>query len=120
MFLKRRNDIILIIILLAGIIALFVFSFVRNNSDGVPYVNIYKEDKILYSVPLEKNDVIEVDGEISNMVIVIKNGRVHVEYSGCDNQICVHEGEKSHENEMITCLPNKIYIRIGSKVDVKG
>ncbi len=118
--LKRSNDIILITLLLAGIIALFVFFFVRNNNGDAPYVNIYKEDKILYSVPLEKNDTIEVTGDVSKMVIVIKNGRVHVEYSGCDNQICVHEGEKSEFNEMITCLPNKIYIRIGSKIDVKG
>ena len=113
--LKRRNDIILIAFILTGIIALFVFFFVRVNSDEIPYVNIYHGDELLYSVPLEKNDKIEIDGDVSKMVIVIQNGKVHVDYSGCDNQICIHEGEKSYINEMITCLPNKVYIRIGSK-----
>ena len=117
---KRRNDIILILIILAGIVSLFIFVFMRNSYGDVPYINIYHQDKVLYSVPLEKNDRITVEGDISKMVIVIKNGRVHVEESGCDNQICVHEGEKSSLNEMITCLPNKIYIRIGKRIDVNS
>lgn len=118
--LKRRNDIILIAFILAGIIALFVFFFIRRGSGNNLYVNIYHEDKILYSLPLDKNEKIEINGDVSKMIIIIKNGKVHVDYSGCDNQICVHEGEKSYENEMITCLPNKVYIRIGSKIDVTG
>jgi len=118
--LKRRNDIILISILIIGIISLFIFFVMRNNNGDVPYVNIYHEDKLLYSVPLEKNDNIVVKGDISEMTIIITNGYVHVEESGCDNQICVHEGNKHYMNEMITCLPNKIYIRIGSKQDVNS
>ena len=116
--LKRRNDIILIALVLAGIVALFIMFFIRRENGDMLYVNIYHEDKVLYSVPLERNDEIEVTGSVSKMKIIIKNGKVHVDYSGCDNQICVHEGEKYHENDMITCLPNKIYIRIGSKIDV--
>ena len=115
---KRRNDIILILILIAGIVSLFIFNFFRQENTDIPYVNIYYEDKILYSVPLEQNKEIKIKGAISDMVIVIKNGKVHVEESGCDNQICVHEGEKYHVNETITCLPNKIYIKIGSKQNV--
>lgn len=117
---RRVNDIILIIALLFGIAALFVLFFIRQNSGDMLYVNIYHKDELLYSVPLEKNDNIEINGDVSKMIIIIKNGKVHVEYSGCDNQICVHEGEKNHENDMITCLPNKVYIRIGSKLDVNS
>ena len=117
---KRRNDIILILFILAGIVSLFIFVFLWNESGDIPYVNIYHQDKVLYSVPLEKNDTIVVQGDVSEMTIVIKNGRAHVKESGCDNQICVHEGEKSNYNEMITCLPNKIYIRIGKKVNVSS
>ena len=117
---KRRNDIILIIFLMASIVALFVFFFIRMNSDEVPYVNIYHKEELLYSVPLEKNDTIEVTGDVSKMIIVIKNGKVHVDYSECYNQVCVNDGEKSHINDVIVCLPNKIYIRIGSKQDVSS
>ncbi len=117
---KRRNDIILIIFLMASIVALFVFFFIRMSSTETPYVNIYHNEELLYSVPLEKNDTIEVNGDVSKMKIIIKNGKVHVDYSGCDNQICVHEGEKSHFNDVITCLPNRIYIRIGSKENVSS
>ena len=115
---KRRNDIILIGILILGIVSLFIFNYFRQENTDLPYVNIYHGDKIVYSVPLEKNDEIRVNGDISEVVIVIKNGRVSVKESGCDNQICVHEGEKSHVNDTITCLPNRIYIRIGSKQNV--
>ena len=115
---KRRNDIILIGILIIGIVSLFIFNLFRENNTDLPYVNIYHEDKILYSVPLEQNKEIVVNGDISEMTIIIKNGKVWVKESGCENQICVHEGEKSHMNDTITCLPNKIYIKIGSKQDV--
>ena len=115
---KRRNDIILIIILIIGIVSLFIFNLFRQNNTDLPYVNIYYEDKILYSVPLEQNKEIVVTGAVSEMTIVIKNGKVSVRTSGCSNQICVHEGEKSHMNDTITCLPNKIYIKIGSKQNV--
>lgn len=115
---KRRNDIILIGILILGIVSLFIFNFFRQNNTDIPYVNIYSEDKLLYSVPLEQNREIVVNGAESKMTIVIKNGRVSVKESGCSNQICVHEGEKYHYNDTITCLPNKIYIKIGSKQNV--
>lgn len=117
---KRRNDIILITLLLAGIVALFIMFFVRKESGNQLYVNIYHKEELLYSLPLEKNDKVIVEGDVSEMIIVIKNGRVHVDYSGCDNQICVHEGEKNQEYDVITCLPNRIYIRIGSKLDVNS
>ena len=115
---KRRNDIILILVLLAGIVSLFIYVFLRDNSGDAPYVNIFYEDKVLKSVPLEKNDRIVVKGDISEMVIIIKNGRVHVEESGCEGQNCVREGEISYFFQWICCAPNKIYIRIGRKVNV--
>ncbi|MBR6072216.1 MAG: NusG domain II-containing protein [Acholeplasmatales bacterium] len=117
---KRVNDIILIIALLFGIAALFIVFFVRQESGEMLYVNIYHKEDLLYSVPLEKNDTIEINGDVSKMIIIIKNGKVHVDYSGCDSQTCVHEGEKNHEHDVITCLPNKVYIRIGSKLDVNS
>ena len=46
------------------------------------------------------------------MIIIVNEGKIHVEYSGCSNQICVNEGEKEYENEVITCLPNHIIIKI--------
>ena len=46
------------------------------------------------------------------MVIVVDYGKVYVKESGCENQICVHMGEKSMENETITCMPNQITIII--------
>ena len=107
---KRRNDIILIIsILLISLILFFFFSF--NKAKGrIAY--IYHNEEIIMRLDLNIDKEVKVTGDISDMIIIVNEGKIHVEYSGCSNQICVNEGEKEYENEVITCLPNHIIIKI--------
>lgn len=116
---KIRNDIILIITLLiliiGSIITVLIFSF--NNDSDMLYVNIYKEDELLYSVSLDENKEYDINGKIGIVHVVIEDGYVYVSEAFCPNHICIEEGKKNHNNDMIVCLPNLIYIKIGGHID---
>lgn len=107
---KRRNDIILIAsILLISLILFFIFVF---NKDKGKVAYIYHNDEVIMKLDLNNDQEVKVTGDVSDMIIIVNNGKIHVEYSGCSNQICVNEGEKELSNEVITCLPNHIIIKI--------
>ena len=114
---KIRNDIILIIIVLALIITSFILMFTLRKTNSL-YVNIYKESNIIYSIPITEDKVIELDGYESHMIIEIKDESVRVKESGCHNQICVNVGFVKNFGETITCMPNLVYIKIGDKIDI--
>ena len=111
---KIRNDIILIISIAILIIGSFVWWIIANiDSPDRLYVNIYHDEELLYSVPLDEDKEIEVKGSIGILHIVIEDGYVFVEEADCPNHICVKEGKINKNNETITCIPNLVYIKIG-------
>ncbi len=115
---KIKNDIILIIIIFILVLSSFAFWFINNqNESNRLYVNIYYDEKLLYSTPLDENNEYKVNGKVGEVHIVIKNGYVAVTDADCPNHICVNEGKKNRINETITCLPNLVYIIIGGHVD---
>lgn len=44
--------------------------------------------------------------------VVIKDGKVRMEWSDCANQICVHAGSISQAGQQIVCLPNRVIVRL--------
>ena len=133
---KIRNDIILIITLGVLIVGGIIFWIIAGQGDTSDlYVNIYTRDAayasetydlddfkmpsdgiILYSVPLMEDKDIHLEGKVSEMEIVIKNGKVKVKESGCTGQDCVKMGSISKKYSAIICIPNLIYVTIGEQV----
>lgn len=107
---RLRNDLILISFVLLLSLGLFL-GWYFNRGKGKTVI-VYHNDEVVYKADLYKKQTITVKGDISDVVIKIDYGYVWVEDSLCNNHICMNMGKKSHENETITCLPNKIYITI--------
>lgn len=108
---RLRNDLILLLSLLLIGVTLFLFWNFNTKNQG-KYAVVYHGEEVVAKLDLYKSQTITVEGDISKVVIVVNYGKVYVKESGCVNQICVHMGEKSLENESITCLPNRITIII--------
>lgn len=113
---RIRNDIILIIIMASTIIGLFLWWGISKISYEPLYVNIYHDEELLYSIPLDENKEIVVKGEISDVKIIIKNSYVWVSESDCYNHTCIKQGKKNKRNETITCLPNLVYVKVGYRI----
>ncbi len=79
-----------------------------RNSDVV----IEIDGKPVYTLPLQTDRLLSIEGAYGNIIMEIKEGKVRVKEAHCPNQICAKEGWTSRG--VIVCLPNKIIIFVGS------
>ena len=108
---RLKNDLFLILALLSICLIIFMVWVFNPKKEGKKAL-VYHNEELIMSIDLYKNQTVYVEGDVSSMTIVVNYGKIYVKESGCYNQICVHMGEKSMENETITCLPNHITIII--------
>ena len=107
---KRYKFDLIMILSILGICLIALGIWFSLGKDNGKKAIVYHGDTIVAELDLAKSQRITVDGDISKLTIVVSYGKVYVSESGCENQICVHSGKKSKENETITCLPNKVYV----------
>ncbi len=111
---KRRNDIVFILalVIICASVGLS-FLFLREVGDSVT-VTIDGSDYGTYAL---SNDVtVEIkntDGAVTN-ILIIKDGKAHVEYASCPDGICVAHKPILREGESIVCLPNRVVITVVS------
>lgn len=111
---KRRNDIVFILALV--IICTFVglsFFFLREVGDSV---TVTVDGKGYGTYALSNDVTVEIkntDGVVTN-ILIIKDGKAHVEYASCPDGICVAHKPISREGESIVCLPNRVVITVVS------
>ena len=106
----RLLFIFLISVSIAGI-------FISKNalSQGSDVI-VEVDGKPSYTLPLNINKLLSIDGPYGPTLIEIESGKVRVKETYCRNQICVREGWIS--KGVIVCLPNKLVIIVGgSKKD---
>lgn len=113
-----RNDILLIIFLLAaGFLSMFTVSTLnKENVSSVAVVSI--DSREAYRIPLDGSQIeerVKIKFKNHTGYIDIKNGSVRMEEMDsaiCPEKICSETGwiEKSYQT--IVCLPNKIVVRI--------
>jgi len=97
-------DYILIILLLA--LALLLTLLLRNDAHK-QWVDIYVNDKIVETIALEKDAVVDLEGLGS---VEIKAGKVRIIDSTCEHHLCEKQGWS--DNLPIICVPHKIALVI--------
>lgn len=107
----RKADILLFFSFLA-LAALIALLPLMRSSGGEQKVRIISGGEIKGIYPLENDIDVEVrrDGHLN--IVSIKDKKVHMEYSDCKNQVCVHTGEITRTVETIVCLPNYLIVEI--------
>lgn len=105
----KKGDLILVVVLIVAIVLTIVFA--TKKSSGI--VEIYVDGTLKYQSDLSVSKVIELKDE--GMSVVIRDGRVWVEHSDCENQLCVHSAPISRGGGMIVCAPNKVVVSIPAK-----
>lgn len=108
---RRRNDIILIVGILAAVAVVAVI-FLLTRKEGA-YAAIVKDGQEIARYSLaEEREIPIADGEIVTNLLVIKGGKAHIREAICPDQICVEHRAVSKAGETIVCLPQKLVIRI--------
>lgn len=102
----KKNDLIIIVSVLVLAVATALFLGI-NGKNGTSVV-ISRDNEVLYKVPLNEDDRIDIDTNI----IIIENGKAFVKEANCNNQICVNHKPIKKTGEVIACLPNKVLVEI--------
>jgi hypothetical protein len=66
-----------------------------------------------YAYPLPHDARIALKGPLGDTVLLIEGGTARIEASPCDNKLCIAMGRISKGGQWISCLPNKVLVRIG-------
>ena len=111
----KKGDIALAIIavVLALIIWVLFAQTDRESTDGLVAV-IKKGNTVIERIVLgtmEDAREILIEGEF-HQIILVENGRIRFQESGCPKKICVQTGWLEEAGDMAVCLPNKTMITV--------
>ena len=99
-------------LLSVSLVSLF---FVKDVLPQGSEVIVEVQGKQVYTRSLNEDRVQEVSGPRGITVVEIKDRKVRVSASPCQNRICMSEGWIQHG--VIVCLPNQVVVRAGTKAD---
>ncbi len=108
---RIRNDIILVVALLAaGLAAWGVIRFTSKTGEYA-VVEINGTETARYRLDTDTEIDIETeDGHVNRLVI--SDGRASIVSADCPDRLCVKQGAISRAGQTIICLPHKLVIRI--------
>lgn len=107
---------IIILIVIIAISCCFSISLFSKNGETVEV--IYK-NALVFSCPLSKDNIYKFDKNGENLV-VIKDSKVYIQHSDCENQICVKSKAIDKSNQIIVCAPHNLIVKIVGKKDYDG
>jgi hypothetical protein len=81
-------------------------------------VRIEVDGKPVYILPTDSNNAVSVDGPIGKTRIEIKDHKVRITESPCNNKLCIHQGWT--QQGTIICLPNRILVTIEGQPQQSG
>lgn len=110
-WLKKRDIILIVSLLIVGIIALVIWHFVYSV-DG-KYVSIEQRDNLIGIYPLNVDKEIEIEhrGEVVNKII-IEDGYCYMEEAECPDHLCIKQGKVNKSGQTIVCLPNRVVVTV--------
>lgn len=118
---KHKWDIIVIsAILLVGIISLICVFTLRKEGN---VVTVTVDGEVIGEYSLDVNATYELSGAtatdehpITN-ILVIKDGVAYLTDANCPDKTCVKRGKIKYVGQSITCLPNKLNVKVVDKAN---
>lgn len=108
-FLKMRDAIIIIALILIGTV-LIILPLI-NTTNSLCEINF--DGQIIKTIDLSKaEDTIFTLDEVHDVTFEIKNHEIKIKSSNCTDKICENTGYIHSPMQVIVCLPNKLVIKI--------
>ena len=108
----NKSDIKLIgILLVISIIGVLCFKFFSKKGSSA---YVYHDGNLVLTIDLSVDKEYVVAGDLGDVVIVVRDGRIKVEEETSPLHLCSKQGFIDNSAESIVCLPNKVVINIGS------
>lgn len=104
---------IIAVIFLISVLALIGMKFSETE---MKTAEIYQDGALLYTIDLNtvaESYEITVTGENNAYnIILVEQGQISMKEASCPDKLCVHMGKIHNASLPVTCLPNKVVIRI--------
>ena len=113
----RKREIIMIgITLLLALGALAFFQRLGRQATQKA-VKITVDGEVYDTIPLtdELDTEFTISTELGENHVVIKDGKVNVDWADCKNQVCVNTKSAKNLYDTIVCLPHRLVIEIIEK-----
>ncbi len=115
---KKADGVIIGAILLVCA-ALFLFSrFAGQKQTGPISAEIYVAGQLAQDVPLSGDAAYELAIGEGKVVLLVEPDGVSVASADCASQTCVHTGKITLPGQIITCLPNRVIVKLTGETDV--
>ena len=113
----KKRDIILFGIVGILIVQGVLINKYMNSGQGAR-VEVYVENKLYNTYPLDKDQKINIKEKIGRIInIHIHDKVVEITNANCPDKVCIHTGFIDKPGQSIVCLPHKINIKIISDDD---
>lgn len=111
----KKNDIILIITLLAVCSIAFLVMFLARNEGAYAVVIINGQETESY--PLNEDMTVKLSNGDGYNILTIEDGYARIESASCPDKLCVKKYKVCYNGESLVCLPNKTTVKIVSKIN---
>lgn len=116
----RKKAVLLAAVLLVtaifSIVWIYAVSHSSPENSHALYADIYQNGELLQTIRLDTvtgEYTFEVSGDAgATNTICVRPGSIAIVSASCPDQICVHQGFISTSLLPITCLPNRLVIRV--------
>ena len=109
-FIKKSDFFIIGVIVIISL----VFILLLNREKNAEQAKIYKNSDLIATVSLNENAEFTLP-EAQGFLFSVKDGKISVTASPCENKICVHSGYISKGGQSIVCLPERLVVALVSE-----
>ncbi len=109
----KRNDIVLITLLIVAALILSVVLFL-NKTDGAKVV-VKVNNELIGTYSLNEDMTLKIGDNNSYNILVIKDNTAKITEATCPDKLCVNQKAISYDSESIICLPNKVVVEVISE-----
>ncbi len=104
----KADRILILFLIISCFSFLIFFNKIFSNKQSI---HIYSEGKEVYILPINEDNKVIIDGKLGPTTVEIKDNKVRITSSPCENKLCIKQGWK--DSGSIICLPNNVIVSIG-------
>lgn len=107
----KKNDLILAAAALAAALTAGGVYHITHQAPAV-FAEVSSDGEVIERLDISKDQEITVSGNEGTNRLVIEDGTIRCSDASCPDKLCVTQGKKSLNGDVIVCLPNKMIVTI--------
>lgn len=108
----KSNKFILLFLGVLSLISIASFLSGQLSKNSLDTVEVYYNQELYKTFDLKTDGEYILEDISYPLQVNVKDKKVYVTHATCPDKICEHTTPITTTNDIITCLPNKLYIKV--------